>query len=104
MLLGVAVTDGWLNYGDLELELCRPLIGTSREFAQSLRSLPFCTDKRGDVFHQRALSGVECECRPLRRLLQQNWQIERATETESVPTYAPWIGQGHFGKALEQQR
>src|SRR5882724_13113470 len=35
-------------------------------------------------------------------LLQENRQIERAAETESVPAYARGIRQGHVGEALEQ--
>ena len=37
-------------------------------------------------------------------LSQENRQIERAAETESVPAHARGIRQGHVGKALEQHR
>src|SRR6516225_323709 len=37
-------------------------------------------------------------------LLQENRQIERAAETESMPAHARRIGQGHVGEALEQHR
>jgi hypothetical protein len=36
--------------------------------------------------------------------LQENRQIERAAETESVPAHARRIRQGHVGEALEQHR
>src|ERR1700685_4654519 len=35
-------------------------------------------------------------------LLQENRQIERAAESESVPAHARGIRQGHVGEALEQ--
>ena len=35
-------------------------------------------------------------------LLQENRQIERAAETESVPAHARGIRQGHVGEAFEQ--
>src|ERR1700751_6011413 len=35
-------------------------------------------------------------------LLQENRQIERAAETESVPAHARGIRQDHVGEALEQ--
>ena len=34
--------------------------------------------------------------------MQENRQIERAAETESVPAHARGIRQGHVGEALEQ--
>src|SRR6202790_2488765 len=37
-------------------------------------------------------------------LLQENRQIERAAEPESVPAHARGIRQGHVGEALEQHR
>jgi len=38
---------------------------------------------------------------PASDLLQENRQIERAAETESVPAHACGIKQGHVGEALE---
>ena len=40
---------------------------------------------------------------PLRSvLLQENRQVERAPEAETVPAHTGGIGQGHVGEALEQ--
>src|SRR4029077_15226939 len=61
----------------------------------------------------KLLTGIADDLRQLMRqnkkrlslapaLLQENRQIERAAETESVPAHALGIRQGHVGEALEQ--
>ena len=71
-------------------------------YAKNLpRNLPGSYLRRiADDLRQRIRQKKKSSLAPL--LLQENRQIERATETETVPAHARRIRQGHLGEALEQ--
>src|ERR1700730_13797046 len=66
----------------------------------SLRA-PSCRSSSAAASYSRSASGSDVSAQA-ELLLQENRQIERAAETESVPAHARGIRQGHVGKALEQ--